>query len=35
MRVVGIGAGISGLILAWKLRNGFGLEDEIDLAIYQ
>ncbi|ROV88967.1 hypothetical protein VMCG_10149 [Cytospora schulzeri] len=34
MRVVCIGAGISGLMVAWKVQHGFKLEDELDLAIY-
>ena len=35
MRVVCIGGGMSGLMVAWKIQHGFELEDEIDLAIYE
>lgn len=35
MRVVCIGAGMSGLMVAWKVQHGFKLEDEVDLAIYE
>jgi cation diffusion facilitator CzcD-associated flavoprotein CzcO len=34
LRVVCIGAGMSGLMLAYKVQHEFKLEDEIDLVIY-
>lgn len=35
MRVVAIGAGMSGMMVAWKVQHGFKLEDEIDLVVYE
>lgn len=35
MRVVAIGAGFSGLTLAWKIQHELKLEDEIELTIYE
>jgi cation diffusion facilitator CzcD-associated flavoprotein CzcO len=34
LRVVCIGAGMSGLMMAYKVQHGMKLEDEIDLQIY-
>lgn len=35
MRVVGVGAGFAGLILAHKVQHELQLENEIDLVIYE